>query len=62
MFTGIVTAIGRISRIDHNKGGDARFYIDTPWDCQSIALGASIACSGCCLTLVEAEGLSLIHI
>ena len=56
MFTGIVTAIGRISRIDHNKGGDARFYIDTPWDCQSIALGASIACSGCCLTLVEAEG------
>ena len=56
MFTGIVTASGRISRIDHNKGGDARFYIDTPWDCQSIALGASIACSGCCLTLVEAEG------
>ena len=56
MFTGIVTAIGRINRIDHNKGGDARFYIDTPWDCQSIALGASIACSGCCLTLVEAEG------
>ena len=56
MFTGIVTAIGRISRIDHNKGGDARFYIDTPWDCQSIALGASIACSGCCLTLGEAEG------
>ncbi len=56
MFTGIVTAIGRISRIDHNKDGDARFYIDTPWDCQSIALGASIACSGCCLTLVEAEG------
>ena len=58
MFTGIVTAIGRISRIDHNKGGDARFYIDTPWNCQSIALGASIACSGCCLTLVKAEGQS----
>lgn len=56
MFTGIVTAIGTVSRIDRNSDGDARFTIATPWDCSAIPLGASIACSGACLTLVAAEG------
>ena len=51
MFTGIITAIGRIE--DIQKAGDWRLKIATPWDCTKIDIGASIACSGVCLTVVE---------
>ena len=51
MFTGIITAIGTI--IDFEKDGDWQIKIKTPWDCQQIALGASIACSGVCLTVID---------
>lgn len=51
MFTGIITAIGTISEIE--KDGDWTLRIKTPWDCAAIALGASIACSGVCLTVVD---------
>ena len=45
MFTGIITALGTlVSR----EGG--RFEIRSPYDAASIAVGASIACDGCCLT------------
>jgi riboflavin synthase len=50
MFTGIVTDIGEVVRIE--KHGDARFEIATRYDTASVAIGASIACSGCCLTVV----------
>jgi riboflavin synthase len=55
MFTGIVTALGTIRAIEPIGGGkDMRVVIEAPWpDTASIALGASIACSGCCLTAVE---------
>jgi riboflavin synthase len=55
MFTGIVTALGTIRAIEPIGGGkDMRLVIAAPWsDTASIALGASIACSGCCLTAVE---------
>lgn len=55
MFTGIVSAIGRVSRrIPAGDGTDTRFEIDTPWyDTRSIPLGSSIACAGCCLTVIE---------
>jgi riboflavin synthase len=55
MFTGIITALGTIRSIKPIGGGnDMRLVIATPWpDTASIALGASIACSGCCLTAVE---------
>ena len=55
MFTGIITALGTVSAIDPIGGGkDMRLTIAAPWpDTASIALGASIACSGCCLTAVE---------
>ena len=55
MFTGIVTALGTIRSIDPiGAGKDMRLVIHAPWeDTASIALGASIACSGCCLTAVE---------
>jgi riboflavin synthase len=55
MFTGIVTALGTIRAIRPiGDGKDMRLVILAPWpDTGSIAPGASIACSGCCLTAVE---------
>lgn len=56
MFTGIVSALGTVRSITPLGGGaDMRLVIAAPWpDTGSIAIGASIACSGCCLTAVEA--------
>ncbi|TMJ40604.1 MAG: riboflavin synthase [Alphaproteobacteria bacterium] len=51
MFTGIVTDIGEVIAIE--KRGDTRLTIATAYDPDGIAIGASIACSGCCLTAVE---------
>jgi len=54
MFTGIITAIGTIREIQPiGAGQDMRLIIGTPWDTSEIALGASIACQGCCLTVIE---------
>ena len=50
MFTGIVTDIGEVVRVE--KRGDARFEIATRYDMAGVAIGASIACAGCCLTVV----------
>ncbi|HRK97945.1 MAG TPA: riboflavin synthase [Alphaproteobacteria bacterium] len=52
MFTGIITAMGTIAKVDETRG-DKRFVIDTPWNMDDVPLGASIACSGCCLTVVD---------
>lgn len=51
MFTGIISGIGEVVAIE--KRGDTRFTIATSYDPDTIALGASIACSGCCLTAVK---------
>jgi len=51
MFTGIVTDLGQVREIV--PGGDAGFVIGTRYDTGSIAIGASIACSGVCLTVIE---------
>lgn len=53
MFTGIVTDIGRVRRLTRPEGGDTRFEIETAYDTAGIAIGASIACSGVCLTVIE---------
>jgi riboflavin synthase len=55
MFTGIVSALGTVREITpQGAGHDMRLVIAAPWpDTGAIALGASIACSGCCLTAVE---------
>lgn len=55
MFTGIISALGTIRSITALGGGaDMRLVIATPWtDLSTVAMGASIACSGCCLTVVE---------
>ena len=51
MFTGIITDIGTVrSREDR---GDTRLIIATAYDTSTIDLGASIACSGACLTVVD---------
>jgi riboflavin synthase len=51
MFTGIITDIGTIQSVDHR--GDARVVVRTSYDTESVDLGASIACSGVCLTVVD---------
>ncbi|MCC3860604.1 riboflavin synthase [Pseudemcibacter aquimaris] len=50
MFTGIITDIGEITEI--TKSGDTRMVIKTSFDTSTIEFGASIACSGVCLTVV----------
>ncbi len=54
MFTGIITAIGTIREARHT--GDLHATIACPFDPASIAIGASIACSGVCLTVVDRGG------
>ncbi|CTQ49764.1 riboflavin synthase [Jannaschia donghaensis] len=51
MFTGIVTDIGTIRALE--RRGDLRARIGTAYDPSGIDLGASIACDGCCLTVVD---------
>ena len=52
MFTGIVTDVGRVREI--MRRGEVRVVIDTALETAAIAPGASIACAGVCLTVVEA--------
>jgi riboflavin synthase len=54
MFTGIVTGIGTIR--EARQQGDLRLVIAAPFDPATIAIGASIACSGVCLTVVDRGG------
>lgn len=54
MFTGIITAIGTIR--ETATRGDLHAVIACPYDPAQIAIGASIACSGVCLTVVERGG------
>jgi riboflavin synthase len=56
MFTGIVTAIGTIR--ESRQAGDLRAIITSPFDPAGIAMGASIACSGTCLTVVDKGGVT----
>lgn len=51
MFTGIVSDLGKVRAIE--KRGDTRIEIVTAYDIDGIDIGASIACSGPCLTVVE---------
>ena len=51
MFTGIVTDIGEVRSAEQR--GDLRLTIGCGYDMADVALGASIACSGVCLTVVD---------
>ena len=54
MFTGIITAVGTLRSLEQR--GDLRAEIACPFDPSLIAIGASIACSGVCLTVIERGG------
>jgi len=54
MFTGIVTDVGEVLSVEPQAEGLRRLKIGTSYDPKTIAMGASIACSGVCLTVVEA--------
>jgi len=51
VFTGIITDVGRVRSIE--RRGDARFEFTTQLDTIDFEIGASIACCGVCLTVVE---------
>jgi riboflavin synthase len=51
MFTGIVTDVGTVRSAEQR--GDLRLVIGTGYDMDTVELGASIACSGVCLTVVD---------
>ncbi|MGB7406957.1 MAG: riboflavin synthase [Pontixanthobacter sp.] len=58
MFTGIVAAIGHVqsSARPNGTGSDLRVRIGCPFDPADMAIGASIACSGACMTVVDRGG------
>jgi riboflavin synthase len=49
MFTGIVSGVGEVRAIE--KRGDTHIVIAPPFDAGALAIGASVACAGCCLTV-----------
>lgn len=51
MFTGIITDVGTIESVETR--GDTRLVVSTAYDTTTVDLGASIACSGVCLTVVD---------
>lgn len=51
MFTGIITDVGRVLRVTGDQ--DKQFVFSTSYDLSSVDIGASIACNGVCLTVVE---------
>lgn len=56
MFTGIITDIGTILAAERRPGNDLRLAISCGYDPATIVAGASIACSGVCLTVTGIEG------
>lgn len=53
MFTGIISDLGHVRAI--KPGGDARYEFATGLDTQTLAVGASVCCSGVCLTVVDKD-------
>ena len=51
MFTGIVTDVGSVRSAEQR--GDLRLVVETAYDLDGVDLGASISCSGVCLTVVD---------
>lgn len=64
MFTGIVTALGKVAAVERREGL-VRLDVESAYDPASVEIGASIAHDGCCLTVVETasrSGGGMIHI
>ncbi len=56
MFTGIVEELGRVASVEPRPDG-RRFWIEAPLVTGDVSIGDSIACCGCCLTVVAREGV-----
>ncbi len=55
MFTGIVTGIGKVVAMEDRQGSLRRMTIASPYEADTIAIGASICCAGVCLTVTDRE-------
>jgi len=51
MFTGLIADIGKVRQVE--RTADTRFVIETKFDMAAVEMGASIACCGTCLTVVD---------
>lgn len=54
MFTGIITDVGRVTAVERRNDVN-RITIDSAFDAETIAIGASIACAGVCLTVISLD-------
>jgi riboflavin synthase len=54
MFTGIITDVGRVTAVERRNDVN-RITIDSAYDASTIAIGASIACAGVCLTVISLD-------
>ena len=54
MFTGIITDVGRVTAVERRNDVN-RITIDSAYDAATIAIGASIACAGVCLTVISLD-------
>lgn len=53
MFTGIITDLGTVRERRREPGGDTLFTFNTSYDMNAVEIGASIACNGVCLTVID---------
>lgn len=53
MFTGIITDLGSLEARHLRANDDLQLVVATTWETEDVALGASVACNGVCLTVVE---------
>ncbi len=56
MFTGLITDVGTVERVAPRQGGVRLTLRPRTLDVDALALGESVACSGCCLTVAERGG------
>ncbi len=54
MFTGLITAVGKVTDVER-RNGLVRLTMESSYDADTVAIGASISHAGCCLTVVEAR-------
>jgi len=52
VFTGIITDVGRVRAVE-DRGGGRRLVLSTAYDLDTVEIGASICCSGACLSVVQ---------
>ncbi len=56
MFTGLISDVGTVERVAPRQGGARLTLRPRTLDVNDLALGESVACSGCCLTVAERGG------